>query len=123
MRQAKVLLVVCAGIFLLAFAYHFGARSAEAQSTTDVECVGVEDQYGCAVVNHRLYVGPYDYGMIPGPARAVACGALTVLLEDGTVWTMHGTGAWHQGASLPFSSFPTPAQSISIGQLKAKYAN
>jgi hypothetical protein len=129
MRQAKAFLVVCAGIFLLALSYHLGARSAGAQVGTDVECVADEGANGCAVIDHRLYrsvAGTPSVlvvsGEIPNPARAVACGAAGVVLEDGTVYQLTFEGVWRQLASLPFSGAPTPTKSISIGQLKAKYA-
>jgi hypothetical protein len=58
---------------------------------------------------------------VPVPGRAVACLFETVLLDNGQLrrytegegWTLYGT--------LPFD-LATPAQGISIGQLKAKYA-
>jgi hypothetical protein len=128
MRQARAFFFVCAGIFLLALAYHLGARSAGAQGGGTVECVGAEGDNGSAVVNHHLYVvsnnlapSLLDYGEVPSPAKAVACGGGAVVLEDGSVYVYGGHGWEQQGGLLPISG-PTAAQSISIGQLKAKYA-
>ena len=80
------------------------------------------------MVNHHLYTvdqslgySLLDWGEIPSPARAVACGDGPVVLEDGTVYVHRGSG-WELELSILPISGATPAQSISIGQLKAKYA-
>ena len=98
MRQAKAFLVVCAGLFLLALAYHLGARSAGAEVggqivgftfTTGSNAAVITangDMYECAISGWQV---------VPGS-----------LISAGNFW----------------SGSPTPAQSISIGQLKAKYA-
>jgi glycine cleavage system aminomethyltransferase T len=56
--------------------------------------------------------------------RAVACHGAQVILHGGQHLVYSGGppggGQWGVVGTLPFG--PTPAQSISIGQLKAKYA-
>ena len=132
MHKARAFLVVCAGLFLLALAYHLGARSAGAQSGSGIECAAAEDRYCSAVIGRQLYtIYPPDpmsiTAMIPGAAPVVACGWGTVVLEDGDIYRCQMSGAgmpigsWTFAGHFPASG-PTPAQSISIGQLKAKYA-
>lgn len=129
MQRARAFFFVCLGILCLVAAYHFGARSAKAQVAGDVECVGAESGQGCAVVDHHLLVSSsgmpsvlLDEGAIPGTARAVACGGSVVVLADGSVWSIYGSGAWHQITSLPITNYATAAQTMSMGRLKAKYA-
>jgi hypothetical protein len=126
MRQAKAFFFVCLGILCIVVAYHLGAQSAGAQGAGTVECVGFGASGGVAVVNHHLYLSEdgapsqlTDYGEIPNPARAIACGSRGVVLEDGTVY--ENKGAWRQLASLPFSG-ATAAQGTTWGQLKMTYA-
>jgi hypothetical protein len=136
MNKAKAFLFICAGIFLLALAYHLGARSAGAQAPGGVECAtvsweGSSMQY--AVINRYLYrrdsngVALCATDPIPGGSRAVGCGGNgnpVVILEDGSVYWWANQcglpGVWLLGGQFPTGA--TPAQSISIGQLKAKYA-
>jgi hypothetical protein len=58
---------------------------------------------------------------VPVPGRAVACLFETVLLDDGQLQVYNEAGGWTLLGTLPFGG-ATPAQSISVGQLKAKYA-
>ena len=96
MRQAKTLLVVCLGILALALAYHFGATTATAQAP------------GNAVV------GAFSGG---GSPFAMIGGAVTA---NGDFYATADYVHWTQVSNI-FSG-ATPAQSISIGQLKARYA-
>ena len=101
MHKARAFFFVCAGIFLLALAYHLGARSAGAQSGSDIIGFAV----GGPSAQHQYAVTP-----------------------AGDVWyqNTNGSGGLYRAAPQLIGNFwngaPTPAQSISIGQLKAKYA-
>jgi len=124
MHKARAFFFVCAGIFLLALSYHLGARSAGAQAPGGVECVNVDGGRGFAVIDGYSYMsGGSGVSRIPVPVpgRTVACLFETVLLDNGQVWTYTESEAWTLRGALPFGS-ATPAQPISIGQLKAKYA-
>jgi hypothetical protein len=92
MHRARAFFLVCAGIFLLALAYHLGARSAGAQAPEN-PVVGA-------------------FGVAPA-----------VVTANGDVYELNNNyvGTWHRAGNV-FSGNPTPAQSISINQLKAKYA-
>jgi len=128
--RAKSFFFVCLGILALALTYHVGSETARAQSTGSVECIGGGPQVASAVVNHRLYTsdpssptGYLDQGPVPGSGRAVACGAGpstgTVVMEDGTVWSLSPSG-WSPGGFLPIVG-PTPARHESMGAVKARY--
>ena len=136
MHKARAFFFVCAGIFLLAFAYHLGARSAGAQSAGTVEGAditpGIQGGWGETVtfcVNRVLYQSEVNYAgnwwpvpaaavmSVPGTSPIVATSRNVVFLANGDVYRYPvGYGGNLLGAN------PTPAQSISIGQLKAKYA-
>jgi len=92
MRQAKVFFIVCAGLLCLALAYHLGARSAGAQ----------------APGNPVVALGVNSQGQCVSAATANGNVYITV------------SGGWAYSSNIFGSA--TPAQSISIGQLKAKYA-
>ena len=53
--MARKFFYVCAGMFLLALSYHFGAASAGAQVAGNIECVGFDERWGIAVIDHRLH--------------------------------------------------------------------
>ena len=135
MYKARAFFFVCAGLFLLALSYHLGARSAGAQAGGSVEgatfTTSNDGLHVSFCVNRVLYASQqtpagYWYPVpatpvtgvpIPGTAAVVATSPTAVLLANGDVYTAsYGYGGNLLGAS------PTPAQSISIGQLKAKYA-
>jgi hypothetical protein len=142
MHKARAFFFVCAGIFLLALSYHLGARSAGAQSGGTVEGASfiAPEQYSSPywsvsfVVDRVLYTSyqsPYTKQWqipavpaftVPGTAPIAATsgigqGQSFVLLANGDVYS----GSGQYGGNL-LGGAPTPAQSISIGQLKAKYA-
>jgi hypothetical protein len=136
MHKARAFFFVCAGIFLLALAYHLGARSAGAQVGSGlIEGASItQPPYGYLAVtfcvNRVLYMSEqtpagYWYPVpakpvpgvpVPGTAAIIATAQNAVLLANGDVYSAsYGYGGNLLGAN------PTPAQSISIGQLKAKY--
>src|SRR5438132_215026 len=124
---AKRFFYVCAGIFLLAVAYHLGARSATAQGSL-AECVGFDDYSGSAIINRELWVAlntsPIRVekvlgGPVPGTARVVACGYKGVVLENGEVYRNPG-GGWEDQGTFPFSGV-TAATQETWGGVKARY--
>ncbi len=101
MRKARAFFLVCAGIFLLALAYHLGARSAGAQAPGN-PVVGV---------------------------TAIPAGAsweLVAVTANGDAYrntSANGFLAWTPIAGV-FGGGPTPATSRpSWGQVKARYAS
>lgn len=129
--RARSFLYVCLGILALVAAYSLGAKSVGAQTVGPVECVGGDEQFACAVVNHRFYTsyvpsssGYLDQGPVPGVGRAIACGSGpvsgTVVMEDGAVWYLSPSG-WSQGGYLPLGGAPTPVQKATLGSVKARY--
>ena len=125
---------VCAGLFLLAVVYHLGARSAGAQAGTTIGglAVGGLDSRTITFVRDGLFyrspdgrAGPYVVQTpVPSGSPVVATSGTRdasglVVLEDGSVYA-YELGEWQLQMNILGGS--TPAQSISIGQLKAKYA-
>lgn len=95
MHKARAFFFVCAGLFLLALAYHLGARSAGAQAP------------GNPVV----------------AASAAAGGLIVAVTSNGDVYANEGSipTPFRYTGNI-FGSNPTPAQGTTIGQLKARYA-
>jgi hypothetical protein len=138
MYKARAFFFVCAGLLCLALSYHFGARSAGAQSAGSMEGAnfappvqGVTPYWIVSFVVNRVlytsYLNPLTNQWqipalpaftVPGTAPVAATNgeAGYVLLANGDVYM----GTQYGGNLL--GGAPTPAQSISIGQLKAKYA-
>jgi hypothetical protein len=125
MNRARSFFFVCLGILCIVASYHLGARSAGAQAPSGVECVNVDGGRGFAVIGGYSYitsgVGTVSRIPVPVPGRTVACLYETVLLDSGQVWVYSEGDGWTLNGTLPFGS-ATPAQSMSVGQLKAKYA-
>jgi hypothetical protein len=124
MRKARAFFFISAGVFLLALAYHFGARNATAQTPPAIECALVHYGYEeWAVVGRRLYQmqqnGPVlqDNAEIPGTARVIACGVNGVVLENGDVYELDGTEWSLKGSFLT----PTPTQKSTWGAVKTRY--
>jgi hypothetical protein len=92
MNRARSFFFVCLGILALALAYHFGATTATAQAP------------GNPVVGIACGDGGYTYHAVTA---------------NGDHYT-YSLMKWQYAGNLFGSA--TPAQSISIGQLKAKYA-
>ena len=94
MQRAKAFLMVCAGIFLLAFACHLSARSAVAQAPGN-PVVGVA---GGGDNSHRWFA-------------MTANGDSYVTPDDGQTWYRYANcfGA------------PTPVQPTTFGAIKARY--
>ncbi len=136
MHKARAFFFVCAGIFLLAITYHLGARSAGAQA-------GAATASEVAVVSGTAH----DMDVLPLPTYSDG----TVASESECRWIVSlysVTYYAHWGQSLCYTTGltvhiqssngdntvsyliiatrgaapPTPAQSVSIGRLKAKYA-
>ena len=124
--MARKFCYICAGMLMLALSYHVGANTATAQVAGTFECASYSGNAAWAVAGHHLYflnnshpAAFVDYGPLPNATRAVACGPLGVVLEDGSVWQSI-TGEWLQFGQFPFSG-PVPTQQQSWGQLKSRY--
>jgi len=132
MHKARSFFSICAGIFLLALAYHLGARSATAQASSSVEAVNLETygsiSYYTCVVGRTFYFTPslpaiYTVALpVPGTSPIVATSIdqvyLTAILASGDVYQWDGS-AWVLRVNLIGS--PTPATQETWGELKAKY--
>jgi len=136
--KARSFFYVCCGIFLLALAYHLGARSATAQG--GLASVGeVQFDYGytpwvAAVQGRILYLAQCDinpgpitdlHSSIPVPgtspiiATNPAFGYPIVLLENGDVYRMDDVSTWTLKGNV-FNG-PTPATRETWGGVKARY--
>jgi len=125
--MAKRVLYTCLGLLLLVLGLQLGTRNVRAQGSGRVECVAYEQNDAYAVVDHHLLLvnsltspAYEDLGALPSAARAVACGAAGVVLEDGSVWRWNGPGDWVPLGTFPFSG-PLPARKSSWGDLKARF--
>lgn len=137
MQRAKAFLVVCAGAFLLAHAYHLGATSASAQMGGQISWAWVDEtgQTVMTVVGRSLYatgpsgnfVHPYQ---IPGSADAVGCGprfgaagGIKVVLSNGDIYEsagdFRGFEPWTYTGNVLGGS--TEATRESWGALKQRY--
>jgi len=96
MQRARAFFFVCAGVFLLAAAYHLGATSATAQQGASVSGIGWDNGGKFAIVTPN--------------------GDVFVRQSDGTNWT---GGAQYLGNF--WGGNPVPAANSTWGQLKARY--
>ncbi len=94
MHKARAFFFVCAGVFLLALAYHLGATSAQAQ-------------YGATVTGFAVTSGPYGYVMTPNGD------VYQRYLADPAAPASRMCNYWGGG--------PTPTEPQTVGQLKVKY--
>ena len=126
--MARKFFYVCAGIFLLALAYHLGAQSARAQGQV---LEGPSASAFTASINRVLWYVTSDgthpvTPPIPGTSPVVATdgGPNTgqVVLANGDCYWKPANGTdWVLYGNLLAGSGPTPAKQGSWGQLKAKY--
>lgn len=138
MQRAKTFCFVCAGMLMLAIAFHFGAISAQGQGVGNemVDCAWRHsDGYAYAVTKSgEIWANPGYCGawalvghMPPGCVPACVLdgdvgGSLDIGCENGDFYTVQG--------SLPNVSVvlcssiqggPTSARSSSWGELKTRY--
>ena len=136
MNRARSFFFVCLGILCIVAAYHFGATSARAQVGTKMvgmAWVGWWNRLTAADESgqfyERLSSGWTATFQLPG--RPVAM--FTKEGNGAILWVLMENGDFYEGTANDQSGWPpqfkcnvfgsaTPAQSISIGQLKAKYA-
>ncbi len=120
----KKFFFACAAILCLALAYHFGATNAQGQSSGSIRWVG--DTY-IATDSQIWKVSGTGWQTLsevsdhepPVPANQVLYYYYQlVVTTSGEAYAWVG-GAWVSRGFIPGGS--TPAQSISVGQLKAKY--
>ena len=144
MHKARAFFFICAGLFLLALAYHLGARSAKAQAGSCI-VAGSIAPYRYSVVSWHVVAANSSRmvyyngavvggGPVPGSSPIVAVGAdeqgdipggssVGVILDDGSFYgETPDNPSWQYISNTQAGCAPTPAQGISIGQLKAKYA-
>ncbi|HEY2955524.1 MAG TPA: hypothetical protein VGK89_09800 [Candidatus Eisenbacteria bacterium] len=128
---AKRFLFVCAGIFLLAAAYHLGAMSATAQVATG-EAGNIEGLDG-GVIRYTCAVGRTFYTdlgtpapvPVPGSARIIATGVggahgYHAMLENGDVyWWNSDVPTWQYLGNMLGPA--TPATQETWGSVKARY--
>jgi hypothetical protein len=135
MHKARAFFLVCAGIFLLALAYHLGAVSVHAQVGATIDGADVTTVVGLpsgmrasGVVGRTFY--SIDAGgnaivqahPVPGTARVIAtdANAFMVMLENGD-WLIANTSeasGWQLLGNLGAS---TAATRVTWGEVKAKY--
>ena len=97
MQRAKAFFLVCAGVFLLAFAYHLGVTSATAQVVSGNPVVGEAGNGVVVTANGDVYVSP-----------VVGSGAASY-------------GTWTREGNVFAGSGPTPVQPTTFGAIKAQY--
>jgi hypothetical protein len=138
MQRARSFFLACAGVFLLALSFHFGASTANSQTGTliqgpDVFVGGASDgsPVVTGVVGRQMYslvaapgrtqgtgIGP----LIPGSGAIIASGsngsAGVVLLDNGDVYWSDPAG-WHLQGNL--TGAPTSSLRQSWSQLKTTY--
>lgn len=142
MPNARAFFFVCAGILLLVLTYHFGASSAGAQSPAAPEIAVLSGSLGdneylplptyrdgtAALPSEcRWIVSPGHINMTRYTNPVLGCEVrddvggilLDTLTPDDD---MDRSRANYMIVAVRGSAAPTPAQGISIGQLKAKYA-
>ena len=136
----KKFFYVCAGLFLLALSYHFGARGASAQGSMqvfgsiDVANVSYVANGTLVGVHLNFYTGidaPPTSIPLPHPGTVVAAtctvgGAPAVIsdafvvYEDGVVWQYTPDIGWRVVTSMT-GEVPTPATGATWGQVKDRY--
>jgi hypothetical protein len=135
MHKARAFFFVCLGILCIVAAYQLGATSAKAQVGTKmvgIAWVGWWNRMTAIDESGQLYEelasGWTATFQLPGTPVAMSTkegnGAiLWVLMENGDLYEGDVAAArWPPTFKCNILGSATPAQSISIGQLKAKYA-
>ena len=120
MNVAKKFFYVCAGLLMLAVAYHLGALNAGAQSSQFrvLHPDGVIETGGQVYALGELgWVVPSS--LPPVPATSIVAGHGPYITVDGTAWRLDAyTGEWR---SYPLPGGPTPTRPSTFGSIKAKY--
>jgi hypothetical protein len=133
--MAKKFFYVCAGLMMLAAAYHLGASTASGQAT-QLQWSANVNQWTCAVAMGRTIHVAQAGAMgdvlppVPGSAEIVALDATpnpaqaVVVLADGTCWSYGNGPSGGPSSWTPFVyglSGATPVIRQSFGALKARY--
>jgi hypothetical protein len=128
MHKARAFFFICAGLFLLALAYHLGARSAGAQS----QVIQWADCSGKYMASVDRVVWEWDAAglhriapPIPGTSSVIAMsssdsGAAIILASGDCYWWSTGAASWQLVANLLGGA--VSAAQPTWGQVKAKYA-
>ena len=128
MHRAKAFFFACLGILCLVAAYQLGASSAKAQTQSQgFAACGDAGPFGTWVATAEGTAwfwsggGWYTMPSIPIAAGDVVvggCGALAIT-ASGTLYRVQDPGVW---VSLGAPQGVVSAQTMSVGQLKTKYA-
>lgn len=131
MHKARAFFFVCLGIVCIVAAYHFGAQSAVAQSGT-IDAASVfycQGDCTAAVMGRTFYLNGVAMpdGTVPGTDPVIAIGSgsggrLGVILANGDTYRSYASdsGPWTYVGNAVGGA--VSAQTMSMGQLKAKYA-
>jgi len=127
MHKARAFLLVCAGLLCLALAYHLGAQSARAQAPAGLRMMGPGLVLSGGSVYQLVPGGWLAWTNLPpvSPTDMIYFSGDYAITVAGEGWYGGGSGPagpsqWVSLGTVPGGS--TPAQGISFGQLKAKYA-
>ncbi len=140
MQRARAFFHVCAGLFLLALGYHFGASRATAQAGGQVDLAVAErvNHEVMAVAGRTSHVSRFDVSgaladhrtlpEIPGSAAIVGVGIVSgsgimdldyvAMLSDGSAYGMPEGGSWRLLGDM---TGLTPALRQTWGGVKARY--
>ncbi len=124
--RAKSFFYLCTGLFLIAFGYHLGARTATAQSDAVIGTVEWQFNTVDLVVDRVAYrarggqpVQPLGaLPPIPGSSAVIAFSFDTALLANGDVYDWTGSNWRYDGNVV---GGPTPARQESMGAVKVRY--
>ena len=119
--MARKFFYVCAGMLMLALAYHLGASTAGAQVSQfrvlDPNLMYVETGGQIYALTAQGWVVPSSFP--PVPMSSLLAGHGPYITTGGTGWWLDGyQNVWN---SFPLPGSPTPAMHESWGHVKARY--
>ncbi len=129
--MSKRFFFVCAGVLMLAVAYHLGATNGTAQPSGTIGAAGLAyvggGNYSVATVDRIVYLdgSPVPAGPVPGTEAIIAVGvggnaSPLVMLADGQVfWAGASLSAWESLGNVLGS--PTRAVGVTWGAIKVRY--
>ena len=128
--MSKRIMHLSVAALCLALAYHFGAKSVDAQVSGQIDGAHIYSPNGpngtilvSGVVDRTFFWNGQAVGPpVPGTGRVIAThggdGFYLVVLDNGDMYRAT-TGNWSFGGNLLGS--PTPAEGITLGQLRVRY--
>jgi hypothetical protein len=132
MHKARSFFLVCSGIFLLALAYHLGAKSAQGQSPSTLLAMTDYPRAGSSAVALDKAGGIYfgqsrqwsQVGSTPSTPAGIwsrpSTGEVFIPLENGDLYRLEADWTLTYDSNV-FGGGPTPATQESWGGVKAKY--